>query len=213
MKPKKCPKIAIGTVLERAGILYSVCRQDKEELLLSGIQWEMVEKLPVLLDKCASAQSALTVKREEFERINSELKAYILECRNYRSRFAEEIRLMLKLEKINYTLSGFRTNRYNTSGLIQDLNDLAVLYRKCAPLMNVSSYKRELDDEAVLRSMTLADRYSGYRVGYKSADRELQEVRDMFLSELYEIIQMVCRFGKVAFHDDPHRIKNYHSIK
>jgi len=209
---KKCPKIAIGTVLERAGILYSACRQDKEELLRAGIAWEMVEKLPELIDKCACAQANVTIIREEYARTRRELDTFIDECREFRARFADEIRGRFRLEKIDCQVPGFKSHRYSVFTIAQDLNDLAVLYRQGKAFARVIPYDEKLENEAIDRALQLDHQIAHYRVHKKSAiDTALQE-RNGFFAELYSLMRDISIYGKRAFFDNP-RKQNYSTIR
>jgi hypothetical protein len=206
------PKNSVGTVLERVGILYSACRQDKEELLLVGLPWEKAELLPELLDKCAFAQSELTITREEWGRKKEELDTYIKECRDFRTRFADEIREVFKIEKIDYNVPGFKKTSRVISSLAQDLNDLAVLYRKSRPFLKQISYAEHLENEAVNRAMSLDEKMPQYRVYKKSAIADAVKKRNDLYLEVYDLYKEICCYGRRAFPDDPRR-KNYCTIK
>ncbi len=206
------PKNSIGTLLEYAGFLYSACRRDKEELLQVGLQWENAELLPELLDKCAYAQSDLTITREEWARKKEELDTFIKECRKFRTRFAGELRELFKIEKIDYNVPGFKKTGRVLSSLAQDLNDLAVLYRHSRPYLKKIPYTEAMENEAVNRAMMLDEKISQYRVYKKSALKDAVKKRNDWYYKLYDLYKEICCFGRRAFPDDPRR-QNYCTIK
>ncbi|MGE5670606.1 MAG: hypothetical protein ACM31E_04125 [Fibrobacterota bacterium] len=136
---------------------------------------------------------------------------FVRECREFRTRFADEIRRRFSIENIDYRVGGFKAHKNAVFTIAQDLNDLAVLYRKSKAVSKVLPYVDELEQEAINRAMQLDHQIAHYRVNKESdIDCALQK-RNMYYRELYACIKEICIYGRQEFQDDPRR-QNYSTI-
>jgi hypothetical protein len=96
------------------------------------------------------------------------------------------------------------------AGLIQGLNDLAVLGKANPQLLSDIQFDMSLLDKATEAAAALSPLLAGVSV-YKLGDKETKKVRDQAFTHLKEAVDEIYRFGQHVFWQNDERRKGYRS--
>ena len=202
--------IPVKYYIQEAEYLYTWCQEDKEELTARGLDWTVVEDLPVRCGALRRAQSNWRddrFTREEAEKIWLRESSLGYDLRNemvhhfyYAFRDAPVL-----LGKINDIYED-RTH----SGLIQGLNDLNVIGMSNQELLTKIGFDLTLLDLAMQKADELAPMYAEAfrdREDYS----EVKRIRDQAFTHVKEAVDMIRQCGQYVFWRNAARVKGYRS--
>jgi hypothetical protein len=206
----KRPTIPMDAAIQEAQYLYKWCLADQAALTKAGLDWALVEDLPVRLDAVSEAQSIwhnVRFGREEAQQAwaeksptGYELRDELLHYMRYAYRDISDLKT-----RVDGVAEGD-----GDADMIQDLNDLAVIGREnLAPLQAVGFDSAKLDAAAIL-SDELGELRADASVD-KAADREKKVLRDKAYTHLKEAVDTIRQCGQFVFWKDPDRAKGYAS--
>jgi hypothetical protein len=121
--------IPVGIYIQEAECLYTWCQDDKEELMSKGLDWTVVEELPIRCGALREAESKWSMEqilRREAEKIwvKESPKGYDLRnvlVHHFYYAFRYDSSLMERVKEIS--------ERITHAGMIQGLKDLSALGR------------------------------------------------------------------------------------
>ena len=212
MSKKIYPKISVSSLIQRANDLVVVCRHDLYELKLAGMDCNLVEQVALLLKECADVEAQWQLAKESNALARTRHRRYLRECRKLRSRLAENIRLAFKNADVKINLPGMHAN-FASAELVQDLNDLSSLCIQNRELLEKTNFNFELANTAATRAKELADAVAVLKIECEKVSSKYFSQRDVIYNELYSKVKEICRFGRVAFFDNPLRKKSYYAIR
>jgi hypothetical protein len=209
-KDLQYPSMPMDTFLQEARYLYKWAGADRDALLAAGLDWSLVEDLPVRADAASEAQSEwhnVRFGREEAQQqwallspAGYALRDEILHYMRYAYRALPELQT-----RVSVVAEGS-----SDSDMIQDLNDLAVIGREnLQPLLAVGFDAAKLD-EAASKSRELAGLRADASVD-KRADRERKLLRDRAYTHLKQAVDEVRRCGQFVFWKNDERLVGYAS--
>lgn len=190
--------------------LYKRCMPDKVALMAAGLDWVLVDDLPVRIDAATEAQAIwhdVMFGREEAQKkwallspAGYELRDELLHFMRYAYRDHPDIHT-----RVDSVADGS-----SDADMIQDLNDLAVIGREnLDPLIAVGFNPAKLD-EAASKNKELGDLRADASVD-KGADREKKLVRDQSYTYLKQAMDAIRECGQFVFWKDDDRAKGYAS--
>jgi hypothetical protein len=203
-------QIPMKIYIQEAESLFSWCQEDKDELTVGGLDWTLVEDLPIRCGALREAESRWG--KERYTREEAE-KLWLLEApKGYELRnviahyfyyaFQHEPSL---IDKVNYFLQGS-----THAGMIQCLNDFSVLGKDNQELLTNIGFDLTLLDLAAQKSDELATIY-----GDATRDREdyhaFKKIRDQAFTHVKEVVDLIRKCGKFVFWRTPERLKGYRS--
>lgn len=209
-KDVRQPAAPMDTYLQEARYLHKWCADDKTDLTRAGLDWALVDDLPVRTDATAEAQAAwhnAMFGREEAQKqwallspAGYALRDELLHYMRYAFRAIPELRT-----RVDAVAEGD-----GDADMIQDLVNLAMIGRKnLAPLTAVGFEAAKLD-EAAQKSKELGSLRASASVD-KDADRELKLTRDRAYTHLKEAVDAIRECGQFVFWKDDDRRKGYAS--
>lgn len=206
----KYPTMPMDTYVGEAQYLYKWCFDDKEKLVQAGLDWTLVEDLPVRCLAASEAQSNwhnVRFGREEAQQqwmlrspAGYDLRDELLHVMRYAYRDMPD--LSVRVASVAEGASD--------ADMIQDLNDLAVIGRETPePLTAVGFDIARLDDAAAM-SRELGELRADASVD-KEADREKKQLRDQAYTHLKEAVDTIRECGQFVFWKNADRAKGYAS--
>jgi hypothetical protein len=207
---KKPVNIPVGIYIDESATLYKWCHHDKKELTSKGLDWKVVEDIPIRCGALSEAESKwhrAKILRREAENIwVQELsKGYDLRneiAHHFYYAFQDDTSL---LRKVKNFLEGT-----THAEMIQCLNNLSVLGRDNQELLRKIGFDFTLLDLAAQKS----DEFSTKKAD-ASFDREdyleAKKIRHQAFTHLKEAVDLVRGYGRYVFWKDAARFKGYRS--
>jgi hypothetical protein len=205
--PKNIPP---GIYIQEAEDLYKWCQDDKEELTSKGLDWKVVEDLPVRCDALSVAASNWNVKQSQ-RRASAKIwlkeasKGYDLRnelVHHFRYAFRDDSSLILRVTEIS--------KRITRKGMIKGLRDLFVLGKANRDLLTKIGFDLTLLDMARIKADELDAKYeagSWDREDY----REVKKIRDQAFTHLKEAVDYIREYARYVFWRNAYRLKGYRS--
>jgi hypothetical protein len=202
--------IPVGIYIQEAENLYRWCQDDKEKLTAKGLDWTVVEDLPI---RCGALKEAETnwhraqlLRRKagniwvkEFPK-GYDLRNELIHHFNYA--FRDKSSLIRKVKEI--------ANRSTHNGIIDGLYDLNVLGLVNHYLLEKIGFDLTLLDLAEQKSRELAAKKEA-----ASWDSEYyleaKKIRHQAFTHLKEAVDLIYDYGRYVFWKDSARLKGYSS--
>lgn len=202
--------VPVGMYIQEAQDLYKWCQADKDELTPKGLDWTVVEDLPVRCNALTVAEANWGNEwrtQEEAEKLwlvespkGYELRNQI--AHNFYYAFQGDTSL---IAKVNTFLEG------NThADMIQCLYDLSVMGMAHQELLTNVGFDLTLLDLAAQKNTEL-------RSLYADANRDRQDfseakrIRDQAFTHLKEAVDLIRKCGQFVFWRNAARLKGYRS--
>jgi hypothetical protein len=202
--------IPLGIYIQEAENLYRWCQDDKEELKAKGLDWTVVEDLPVRCGALREAESnwhrAKFLRREAENIWVRELsKGYDLKneiAHHFYYAFRDDPSLIVKLKKF---LEGT-----THAEMIQCLNNLSVLGLSKQELLRKIGFDFMLLDLAAQKSDEFSKKKEA--ASWDSKDYlEAKKIRDQAFTHLKEAVDLIREYGRYVFWRNDARLKGYRS--
>jgi hypothetical protein len=202
--------IPMGIYTQEAEALEKWCQDDKDVLTVKGLDWALVDDLPV---RCGALREASSIWSKEWRTREEAEKLWLLESpKGYdlRNQIAHHFYYAFHddqslISKVNSYLQG-STHAH----MIQCLNDLSVLGRDNQELLNPIGFDLTLLDQAAQKSDELASIYAS-----ATRDRqdfsEFKKIRDQAFTHVKEAVDKIRQCGQYVFWRNPARVKGYRS--
>ena len=207
---KEPNSIPMGIYIQEAEYLYSWCQDDKEELTSKGLDWTVVEDLPIRCGALRQAESnwhrAKFLRREAENIWVRELsKGYDLRneiAHHFYYAFQDDTSLLRKVKKF---LEGT-----THAEMIQCLNNLSVLGRDNRELLRKIGFDFTLLDLAAQKSDELYTKKKA--ASWESKDYlEPKKIRHQAFTYLKEAVDLIYNYGRYVFWKNSDRLKGYRS--
>ncbi|MCP5052249.1 MAG: hypothetical protein GY940_34090, partial [bacterium] len=195
---------------QEADTLHHWCEQDKEALTGAGLPWETVEDLPIrngalihseaLWNTELKARGEATRKWKQESPLAYQLREELLHAFRYAFRKHRGL-----LAKVKITRKGKKH-----TGMIQDLNDLAVMGKHNPGLLEAIGFDMSLLDKAAQTSSEMARllaRVTTEKLAYSNTKR----VRDQAYTHLKEAVDEIRECGRFVFWNNKGRLRGYRS--
>jgi hypothetical protein len=200
----------VGIYIQEAEDLYKWCPDDKDELMAKGLDWTVVEDLPIRYGALSEAESNWVKERNTREEAE---KLWLLESpKGYdlRNEIAHHFYYAFQdspslIAKVNSYLEG-STHAH----MIQCLNDLSGLGKAKQELLRKIGFDFTLLDLAAKKCDELSTKKadaSWYSKDYLDA----KKIRDQAITYLQEAVDYIREFGKFVFRRKIERLKGYRS--
>lgn len=204
----KEPDMPVSVALQEAEDLKEWCLTDKEVLVNAGLNWQLVDDLPVRIGACRYIQSQWQKDFQTQEEAQKEWKlkspaAYALRdelVHHFLHGYHDYPDLLNKTQKIS--------EGAGHADMIQDLSDLSVLgIANPEPLKKINLDMTLLDKAAVLSEemASLLAKSNGQKLG----DNNLKIIRDKAYMHMKQAVDEIRRHGKYVFWRTPEREKGY----
>jgi len=204
----KQPDMPIGEAVQEAENLFAWCQDDKDALIKAGLDWALVDDLPLRAGACRYAQSLWKRDSQTSEEAKREWKvkspaAYDLRdvvLHDYTFAFRRHPDLINKVQTIREGSS--------RADMLQDLSDLNVLGKANTELLEVIGF----DMKKLTRSATMSDDLSAVLAlanGEDGNDDDAKEMRDKAYTYMKQAVDEIRTNGQYVFWRDEDRKKGY----
>lgn len=204
------PNIPIAAVLQEAEELALWCVHDRALLESAGLDWALVEQLPLRAAACRyletvwqcelNAQSDLKKRWLQQQALGKQLRIDLI--RHFRFAFRDLPDGPSHLKR--------KRSRVSNASMIQDLCSLAILGRAYLPQLTAISFDLSLLDQAEHLSEELGS-LNGKVVAQDGRRVKVRRVRDKAYTYLRQAIDEIRRCGKYALRAQPNRLRGYAS--
>ncbi len=206
----RTPNIPVDVFLQEAENLNHWCQEDKTELKVKALDWDLVEDLQVRCGALREAQSRWITTRfshDEAEKLWGERSTLAYDLRDnllHTFRFAYRKRpdVLGRVQEIA------RGNGH--ADMIQDLNDLSVLGKDHREELEAIKFDMAVLDEAADMADELAD-LLGAATSERADSSEAKKIRDQAYTYLKDGVDEVREFGQYIFWRDDARFRGYRS--
>ncbi len=206
----KYPNIPVDAALQESEDLTVWCQQDKELLVKSGLDWGLVEDLPIRTGACRYIQSEWQkeyrsiedAQREWAEKSPTAFKLRDELLHHFKFAFHNRPDLLSRVKNI--------AEGGTNADMIQDLSDLSVLGKSNKDLFLNTLMETSQLDLAASTSDSLAVVLANSN-GEKLKDNEKRILRDKAYAHMKEAVDEIRRCGQYVFWRDKIRYTGYTS--
>jgi hypothetical protein len=202
------PDMPVATALQEAEDLEAWCISDKEALEKSGLDWKLVDDLPLRTGACRYIQSQWQKDFRSQEEAQREwavqsVFAYNLRDETLHHFFHAYHKFDVLTGKVQRIAEG-----YGNADMLQDLSDLSALGKaNPQPLQLINFDLAQLDTAATL-SEDMAKLLAKAN-GMKMEDNQLKLLRDKAYTYMKEAVDEIRRHGQYVFWRNEDRKKGY----
>ncbi len=199
----------VATYLQEADDLYAWCQPDKAALVGAGLDWRIVEDIPVragalreIVSRCAVLRFTMSAAKEQWKekaKALSAMRSALLH--SFRFAYRENSRVMERISAI----AGSRSH----AAMIQDLNDLSVLGKNNPGELPAIGFDMRMLDKAAELAVECADILASSTLG--SAYGEAKRIKDKAFTLLKLAVDCVYECGRYVFWQNEERKRGYSS--
>lgn len=204
------PNMPVAVALQEAEDAYEWCQADKEMLIKAGLDWSLVEDLPVRIGACRYLQSSW---QKDFKSTEDAQREW-----NLLSPGAYDLRNTL----VHYFLHAYRkmpdvkakvqkiAEGSGHADMLQDLNDASVLGEKYPEPLKLINFDMSLLPKAAKMSDEMASLLAKAN-GARMTDNQLKVMRDKAYTYMKQAVDEIKDHGQFVFWRTPDRLKGYKS--
>jgi hypothetical protein len=202
--------IPVSIALQEAEDLYDWCRNDREELVRAGLDWKLVEDLPVRTATLRLSQSQWMSWYNSFRECQAEWKIASPEAYNLRDELVHHFYHAF----FNLPAEYSKVQRIGKGGshadMIQDLTDLSELGLNHTAELNDIGMDLNLLEKARAKSFELAGLLARVN-GSKKETSPAREIRNKAYVHLKEAVDEIRRVGQYVFWRNKSKLNGYTS--
>lgn len=209
MSMTRLPRLSIPVreMIYSAEALYKWCQEDKAELIDAGLDWEIVESIPLVVDALTEAQirwmNVRYCKNDDevawraLARQAKALRKAVLRYMRFAFRNDDGLQRQIK-----------RIGKGGTfSDLVEEVNLIALLVNEQRQPLEAIGMPAQLLDDVFALSTTLSDKRASATV--ESAQNREKQLRDQVYAYLTSILRTVREHGRFVCDANPQRRKGY----
>lgn len=207
-KGLKQPNIPVDKALQESEDLYVWCQADKEILIKAGLDWSLVDDLPIRTGACRYIQSNWQNEYRNIEAAQKEWKEQSPAAYELRNELLHHFYYAFQKQPALYAQTKKISEGGSHTDMIQDLSDLSILGKA-----NVSYLKNTLLDIGLLDKAAETAGYISELLAksnkQKMENRTLKIVRDKAYAHMKEAVDEIRRCGQYVFWKNEQRKKGY----
>jgi hypothetical protein len=200
-------RIPLAELIQEGCDTQYICEKDKAELVSSDFDWELVDSLPLLTERCIRADTKWQVCKGDKKVITGELQDMAKVAKKLRSKFAGIIRASRTFVESGRSLPSMsRNNKYED--IIQDLYELYYIAGRICE----KNIKAISDTKCMEQVLTMHSRLNAKFVKkacYKNILIERAQERDLAAKELKNTLVAIHVAAKNALEKDPVKASRY----
>jgi hypothetical protein len=204
----KLPNMPLGEAIQEAENLVAWCQDDKDALIKAGLNWALVDDLPLRAGACRHAQSIWTRESQTKEEAQKEWQqkspaAYDLRdelLHHFTFAFRNETELVRQVQAIREGSSN--------ADMLQDLSDLSVLGKENQDLLTAVGIDLKLLNRAAQAADELAVVLANAN-GESGDDAQAKDLRDRAYTYMKQAVDEIRQTGQYVFWRDEDRKKGY----
>ncbi len=202
--------IPVSIYVQEADNLHYWCQADRAGLEALGLEWALVEDLPVRCGALREAQSQWSAERYTRETASKQWVAESPEAFKLWKRLTQDFRFAFDGHPVLLGRVKDISERSTNAGKLQGLNDLKVLGQANGDLLTAVGFDMTLLDTAGQKSEALTEVLAA-ATGESANDSEARILRDKAYTHVKEVVDKIYRYGKYLSRDDESRTMGYRS--
>ena len=202
------PTIPVSVALQEAEDLYDWCNKDKDALLRAGLDWKLVEDMPVRTGALRLSQAKWSSEYKNYQDCQAEWKIVSPAAFNLRDELVHHFYLALNGNTAEYAKVKRIDEGSTNADMIQDLIDLSELGSKHTAELEAIGLDLKLLDEARAKSFALAELLAKVNGSYRETSPML-EIRNKAYTHLKEAVDEIRRVGQYVFWRNEAKLKGY----
>ncbi len=203
--------IPVEAYVQEADNIYIWCQDDREALTARGLNWELVEDIPLRAGALGRAESLWFKERFTREEAEKEWKEKSPLTYKLRDDLIQDLRFAYRKDddltgKVRAIAEGA-----SHADMLQDLNNLVAIGEGNPEPLAAINFDMSLlvqADQIADEMSTLLAAATGERIEFKQS----KKIRDKAYTYLKEIVDEVYAYGNYVFRYNDERLKGYRSI-
>jgi len=205
------PTLPVSVALQEAVDLMDWCIKDKEELVRAGLDWKLVEDIPIRTGALRISQSKRQSEYKAYQDCQAQWKIEAPVAYNLRNELVHHFYHALYSLPSEYSKVQRISEGFSHADMIQDLMDLYELGQKHTALLEAIGMDLKLLDEARKKSFELSELLAKVNGVNRETSPKLK-LRDKAYSHLKEAVDEIRRAGQYVFWKNEVRFKGYASL-
>jgi hypothetical protein len=204
----KKPNMPVGEAVQEAENLVAWCQEDKAALTAAGLDWLLVEDLPVRAGACRYAQSIWARESKSREAAEKQWKAQSPAAFDLRDELVHHFLFAFRNHPDLVAKTQIIREGSSNADMLQDLSDLSVLGKDNQELLKAVG----MDVKLLTTAATMADELSALLAlanGTNGGDASAKATRDKAFSYMKKVVDEIRNTGQYVFWRDEERRKGY----
>jgi hypothetical protein len=203
------PNRPVAIALQEAEELFEWCQPDRAPLTAAGLNWQLVDELPIRTAACRYIQTVWQNESQAQNDIVKQCKEMVVEGYTLRSTIIRTLRHAFRhSEELPKSLR--HKKKYTCQDkMVQDIISLAALGKSKPDLLADISFDPALLDQAITRAEEIAVIMAR---AHNLTRSDTYDSRNKAYSYLKQAVDEIRRCGKFAFSQQPNRLKGYRSM-
>lgn len=202
--------IPVDVYVQEAENLHHWCQTDRQELTSRGLDWELVEDIPVRCGALREAESLWMAERFTREEAAREWMEASPLAYGLRDEILHQLRFAFRSDGILTEKIRTIADGSGHADMIQDLNDLCVLGKEQSEHLARINFDMSLLDQAA----QVGDRMAGLlaaATGERVEANAVKKIRDQAYTHLKEAVDELYAYGQFLFRHRDDRLRGYRS--
>lgn len=204
-RPKHIPPDAC---IQEANTLYEYALEDKEILMARGLNWELVEDLPIRLEALSEAEAIWKTLWLGRNSIYSEWKSLSTIAYDLRDQLRADFRFAFRAHPSLLSILKNISHKKNHPEMIQNLNDLSVLGRENSQLLEATGFDMSNIEKAEQTSVEMASLLA-QTIAASGKLADAKKIRNQAYIYLKDAVDEIRRTGQYVFRKDKERFNRY----
>jgi hypothetical protein len=202
--------IPVDVYIQEAENLYHWCQEDKDVLVARGLDWALVDDLPMRSGALREAESLWNKERFSQEEAQGKWAEESPLAYDLRNELLHHFHFAFRHDTALSGKVGAIAEGGSHADMLQDLNDLCVLGKDNQELLAKIDFDMTLLDQAAQTADEMAS-----LLGEATRDRadygETKKIRDQAFTLLKEAVDEICSVGQYVFWRNESRFRGYRS--
>lgn len=203
------PATPVSVYLQEAEDLVTWATDDKDKLIAKGLDWSIIEEIPVRAGALRIAQSGWAKTKKEKNRAVKELGERLPVIKEFYRTMIDSFRYAYRKDKSKLSIITRITRMRTQPGLVQALNNLSVYGRSNTGPLESINFDLKLLDKSGQLSKELAKLIA--RAKAKAVRTDSFNLRNRAYTYLKKAVDEIRSCGKFVFIGDEERQKGYRS--
>lgn len=200
-------RIPLAELIQEGCDTHYLCEKDKADLVRHGIDWNLVEKLPLLTEQCSKAETAWQVCKGNKRVLVGELQDMARDAKKLRSKLARVLRSTKQYADSGHTLPAYsRRNSY--PDIIQDLYELYIIASRFCKSSDTATIDSTIMESALKMHENLNRKYIK-RAIYTNTLIDCVQQRNLTAQQLKSVLIDIHNAGKNVYIDNPEKASRY----
>ncbi len=203
------PHLPVDVIAQEANDLHNWAALDKETLLANGLNWNLVESLPLRAGALRQAESNWQMELQRKALAGTLWKGQYILGLELRNHIKQNLRYALRKNKEALEHLRMLGNGLRYSGLILDLYTLAEFGNRYAKELKTKHFDFELLTQGQSMAVNLGKSLADYM--YTNREKEVLDLRNRAYTYLHEAVKEINLCGRFCFNGNRVRLKGYGS--